>query len=50
VTPERWKEVEAVFEQALERPAEERTAFVQRSYKGDEKLRHEVTGLADSPV
>jgi non-specific serine/threonine protein kinase/serine/threonine-protein kinase len=48
VTPERWKQVEAVFEQALERPAGERTAFLQQTCNGDEELRREVESLLDS--
>jgi len=45
MTSERWKQVEAVFEQALELPAEERAGFVQRSCDGDEELRAEVRSL-----
>jgi eukaryotic-like serine/threonine-protein kinase len=48
VTPKRWKEVEAVFEQALEVPAGERSDFLRRSCAGDEELRCEVASLLDS--
>ena len=48
MTPERWKEVEAVFEHALELPINERTAFVQKSSNGDDELRREVESLLES--
>jgi len=48
VTPERWKEVEAVFEHALKLPINERTAFVQKSSNGDDELRREVESLLES--
>jgi serine/threonine protein kinase/TolB-like protein len=48
VTRERWKQVEAVFEQALELPLEQRPAFLQSSCDGDEELRREVQSLLDS--
>lgn len=48
MTPERWKQIEAVFEQALEIPAEERRAFFESSCDGDEELRREVESLLDS--
>jgi len=43
VTSERWKEIEALFEQTLEVPAAERAQFVQRI--ADDELRHEVESL-----
>jgi serine/threonine protein kinase len=48
MTPERWKQVEAVFEQALEVPAGERPEFFDRRCNGDEELRREVESLLDS--
>ena len=48
VTPERWKEVETILEQALEHSVEERAAFVQRNCNGDEELRREVESLLRS--
>jgi eukaryotic-like serine/threonine-protein kinase len=45
VTPERWKQVEAVFEQALELPAEARQDFFHKMCNGDEELRREVDSL-----
>jgi hypothetical protein len=48
VTRERWKQIEAVFERALELPAQERSAFLQRTCNGDKELRREVQSLLDS--
>jgi eukaryotic-like serine/threonine-protein kinase len=48
VTPERWKQVEAVFEDALEIPAGARSPFLERTCAGDEELRHEVDSLLES--
>ena len=48
VTPERWKGIEAVFEQALELSTNERAAFLAKSCKGDEELRREVESLLES--
>ncbi len=43
VTSEKWKQVEALFEQALEVPTAERPQFLQRI--GDDELRREVESL-----
>ena len=48
VTPERWKEIEAVFEKALDLPTNARTAFLEKSCNGDEELRREVESLLES--
>lgn len=48
VTPKRWKEIEAVFEQALELPANERGTFLEKGCNGDEELRREVESLLES--
>ena len=48
VTPERWKQVEAVFEQALALPAGSRPAFVTQNCNGDEELCREVESLLAS--
>ena len=48
MTPERWKEVEAVFEEALETSRAERPAFFQRTCGDDEELRREVESLLES--
>src|SRR5436190_24073919 len=48
VTPERWKEIEAVFEKALELPTNARTAFLEKSCNADDELRREVESLLES--
>jgi eukaryotic-like serine/threonine-protein kinase len=45
VKPERWQTVKELFEAAIERGAEERTAFLNQACAGDESLRLEVEGL-----
>ena len=48
--PERWRRIEPILEAALELPAQERGAFLERSCGGDESLRAEIEALlaADS--
>ena len=48
VTPERWKQVKGVVGAALDRPAEERAAFVESACAGDLELRTEVESLLAS--
>jgi serine/threonine protein kinase/TolB-like protein len=48
VTPRRWKQVEALFEQTLELDPDQRSTFVQNGCDGDEELRREVQSLLDS--
>jgi serine/threonine-protein kinase len=45
---ERWNRIKALFLDALERPASERSAFVRRAAVGDEGLRQEVESLLAS--
>src|SRR5262245_59605188 len=45
MTPERWRQIERLFQQALERDASERAAFLQEACGGDEDLRVEVESL-----
>jgi eukaryotic-like serine/threonine-protein kinase len=45
MTPERWQDVERLFHATLERPPQERTAFLQESSAGDDALRREVESL-----
>jgi serine/threonine-protein kinase len=45
VTPERWKEVESVFQAALDRASAERAAFLGGACAGDADLRREVESL-----
>src|SRR5262245_13124859 len=45
MTAERWKRIEQVFESAVELPAEDRPAFLDRACDGDLELRKEVDAL-----
>src|ERR1051326_1046126 len=44
----RWKQVDSLLQQALERPAEGRDAFLQRACGGDATLRNDVRSLLAS--
>jgi eukaryotic-like serine/threonine-protein kinase len=44
VDPERWRQIERLYESALEQPESDRIAFLKRAC-GDEKLRREVASL-----
>lgn len=48
MTPERWRKVEEVFESALERAPEERSAYLTAACSGDEALREQVETLIAS--
>jgi formylglycine-generating enzyme required for sulfatase activity len=50
--PERWKEIERIFLDALDRPTEERSDFVRSQCGEDERLREEVERLlaVDAPA
>src|ERR1051325_5304721 len=41
----RWRQIEGLYHAALERPAEERAAFVQQACGSDDVLRQEVESL-----
>jgi serine/threonine protein kinase len=45
MTPERWQEIETVFQQALDRPPLERASFLDHACAGDEELKEEATTL-----
>jgi serine/threonine-protein kinase len=45
---ERWLSVKALFEAAVDRPAEERDAFLAAATGDDAALRHEVESLLAS--
>ena len=45
MTPERWQEVEAVFQEALERAPLERASFLDHACAGDEELKQEADSL-----
>ena len=48
MTPERWQQIKAVLEGALEREGSERASFVEAACQGDDELRREVESLAAS--
>jgi serine/threonine protein kinase len=45
MTPERWQQVKAVLDAALERKPQERAAFISKACDGDEPLRPELESL-----
>jgi eukaryotic-like serine/threonine-protein kinase len=45
VEPERWRQIERLFESALERPESDHAAFLERACAGDDELRREVASL-----
>src|SRR5882672_12426760 len=48
MTPERWQQVKAIFETAIQYRAAERSAFLSGACSGDENLRREVESLIAS--
>jgi predicted RNA-binding Zn-ribbon protein involved in translation (DUF1610 family) len=48
MTPERWKQIEEVFQAALEREADQRAAFLDKACAGDAELREEVESLLEA--
>ena len=48
MTPERWQQIKAVLEEALERDPLERETFLDEACAGDSALRAEVDALIDS--
>jgi len=47
---ERWKQVNDLFQSAVERAPEERAAFLDEACRGDESLCREVESLLTSHV
>lgn len=45
MAPERWQQIEELYQAALEREAGEREAFLREACAGDETLRHEIASL-----
>ena len=45
---DRWRRIDALFAEALDRPAEERTAFLDAACEDDPELRREVKDLLDA--
>ncbi len=48
MTPERWQKVKEIFQAALDRALEDRSAFLSSACGGDESLRREVESLIES--
>jgi len=48
MTPDRWNEVERIFQAAVDCEASERSTFLDRACGGDPDLRHEVESLLDA--
>lgn len=48
MTPERWQEVQVVFEAALERAPAERSVFLKTACKNDNALYLEVVSLLNA--
>ena len=48
LSPERWQQIDRLFAQALERPPDERTAFLRHACGDDPALYHEITALLES--
>ena len=45
---DRWRQIQEVFQEALQRAAAERDAYLARACAGDEELRREVASLLAS--
>ena len=45
MTPDRWNEVERIFQAVVDCEASERSTFLDRACGGDPDLRHEVESL-----
>ena len=48
MTPERWQQIDKLFQSAIERPPDEREAFLDQACVGDNHLRSEVESLIAS--
>lgn len=48
MTPEQWQKVEAVLQEALDRPPQDRVSFLGEACAGDEQLRQEATSLVNA--
>jgi serine/threonine protein kinase len=48
MTPEQWQKVEAVLQEALDRPSPERVSFLDQACAGDEQLRDEAVSLVEA--
>ena len=50
MTPERWRQLEEIYDAALAQPTNQRATFLAGACVGDEGLRREVEALLDSPA
>src|SRR5262245_2912262 len=50
MTPERWRQIEEIFQTVIERPPDERKSLLTQYCGGDAELRHEVESLLDHQV
>src|SRR5712692_3402716 len=50
MTPERWKQIDELFEAALDWAADERSKLLRQACAGDEELRLEVESLLSAHV
>ena len=48
LSPDRWHQIDVLFAQALDRPADERTAFLRHACGNDPALYHEIVALLES--
>src|SRR3954452_560687 len=49
MTPERWKQIESLYQAARSRPSGERLAFLDDNCRDDESLREDVESLLNEP-
>ena len=47
--PERWRQIEHLYNQALEMEESRRTAFLREACAGDDDLRHVIEKLLEEP-
>jgi hypothetical protein len=45
MNPQRWQQIDKLLEEVLDRPREQRTAFLDEACRGDVSLREEVVAL-----
>ncbi|PYS67363.1 MAG: hypothetical protein DMF69_23255, partial [Acidobacteria bacterium] len=48
MTPDRWRQITGIFEAALQRPSDERLAFIEDACVNDSELRREVQAMLES--
>lgn len=48
MNPDRWLQIERIFDAALSLPIEERAAYQSAACKGDNELEHEVAELLET--